>query len=560
MTECSGDKHLQRIATEMAKKLLVNFNKKFVQKEGNALYDHLNSDSSGDTTFGPNQLFALRMVSDPSTRDGILKNVLERLAYPWGVASLYQGDPNFHPFHHNEPYYVPDAAYHNGTVWAWLTGPLVSALTSVMEQDFAFENTMFLADEILDGKTAGTLPELFDAFPHEGNPKPDESGAFSQAWSLGEFVNSVYQDYLGVRVNAAQDSIILSPHLPSSIYEATFRLNGGKNNNYLVRYEFSSDMKEIEIEPTDSVSGAMFNVLMMLDKEKQIRAAFYLQGKKKVRLAFLPDTVIAAEDGKPLSVDESKTVIPHDVSLDSLHFQTPQISLGWNFGKQAEFLILQSSEVKRADSEAKVFVSADDSIGDDKGPSGKYSYPLNQNFRPGILDIKHADVSYDSDDVYFHLKFRNLVNPMWHPEYGFQLTFAAIAIGDGKGGQRSVGRNSNDTLPEKRGFQKIIYVGGGVEVFDKSGRKLAAYVPSPSDTANPLGDIETSEINFSLPISLVGKPDDNWKITVLVGAQDDHGGGGVGEFRTVGQKATEWQGGGKDNGSMPNIYDELLLR
>lgn len=560
LSEFTSDENLQRLATEMAKRLLVNFNEKFVQKGGNALYDHLNADGSGDTTIRPNQLFALWMVTDPSTRNRILRNVVEKLAYPWGVASLYQGDPNFHPFHHDEPYYVPDAAYHNGTVWTWLTGPLVSALTSAMEQDFAFESTMFLAGEMLDDKTAGTLPELFDAFPHEDNQMPDESGAFSQAWSLGEFINSIYQDYLGVRINVAQDSIILSPRLPSSIHDATFKLNGGDNNNYLVRYEFNNDAKEIEIDPIDSVSGTMFNVFVMLDKEKQIRAAFYLQGKNKVLLEFLPDTVIAEKDGEPFSVDELKAMIPHDVSLDSLHFQTPQISLNWNFSKQADFLILQSNDIKRTGSGAKVFVSADDSVGDDKGPTGKYSYPLNQNFRPGILDIKHADVRYDSNEVYFHLKFQNLVNPMWHPEYGFQLTFAAIAIGDGKGGQRAVGRNSNDVLPEERGFQKIIYVGGGVEVFDKSGKKLAAYVPSPSDTANPLGNIENSEIRFSLPISLVGKPNDYWKITIMVGAQDDHGGGGVGEFRTVGQIATEWQGGGKENGSMPNIYDELLLR
>jgi glycogen debranching enzyme len=560
LAEFTSDKYLQRLTTEMAKRLLVNFNEKFVEKDGNALYDHLNADSSSDTTFRPNQLFALCMVTNPSTRNRILGNVVEKLAYPWGVASLYQGDPNFHPFHHDEPYYVPDAAYHNGTVWTWLTGPLVSALTSAMEQNFAFESTMFLAGEMLDGKTAGTLPELFDAFPHEGNQKPDESGAFSQAWSLGEFINSIYQDYLGVRINAAQDSIILSPRPPSRIRDVTFRLNCGRNDNYLVRYKFNNDAKTIEIDPTDSVSGTIFNVFVMLDKEKQIRAAFSLHGNNKILLEFLLDTVIAKKDGEPFRADELKAVIPHDAALDSLHFQTPQINLNWNFGKQADFLILQSSDVKRTDSGAKVFVSADDSVGDDKGPSGKYSYPLNQSFRAGILDIKHADVSYDSNEVYFHLKFQNLVNPMWHPEYGFQLTFAAIAIGDGKGGQRAVGRNSNDVLPEEREFQRIIYVGGGVEVFDNRGKKLAAYVPSPSDTANPLGNVENSEVRFSLPISLVGKPDDNWKITILVGAQDDHGGGGVGEFRTVGQKATEWQGGGKENGSMPNIYDELLLR
>jgi predicted glycogen debranching enzyme len=555
-----GDEDLEGATAEMAKRLVKNFNDEFVENDGGALFDHLKADSSGDTTFRPNQLFALWMITDPSTRAAILKNVVEKLAYPWGVASLYQGDPNFHPFHHDEPYYVPDAAYHNGTVWLWLTGPLVSSLTSAAEQDFAFKSTMFLADEILGGKTVGTLPELFDAFPREGRERPDESGAFSQAWSLAEFINSVYQDYLGVQINLPQNSIVLSPRFPSSIHKVSFKLNGGSNNNFLVKYNFNDDRKQIEINPTDSLPGVNFSIFVMFDTQRQMRTAFYLQGRDKMVLNMFPDTVIAEKNGRPFPVDNLRAVIPHDTTLDSLHFQTPQISLGWDFTKEPDFLILHLNEIKKTDARATAFSSAEDPVGDDKGRNGKYSYPSNQSFQPGILDITHADISYDSGEVYFRLRFRKLVNPMWHPEYGFQLTFAAIAIGDGNGGERVVGRNSNDTLPEGRGFQKIIYVGGGLEVFDSSGKKLAVYVPSPLDTANSLGDVKDAEINFSLPVTLIGKPDPDWKITILVGAQDDHGGGGVGEFRAVGENTTEWQGGGKTSESMPNIYDELILR
>jgi len=106
----------------------------------------------------------------------------------------------------------------------------------------------------------------------------------------------------------------------------------------------------------------------------------------------------------------------------------------------------------------------------------------------------------------------------------------------------------------------VIYVGGGIEVFDKDGRKIAAYVPTMKDTANTLGSVESREITFSLPVDIVGRPNNDWRISIVVGAQDDHGGGGVGEFRTVAGKATEWQGGGKDSPNMPNVYETLFLK
>jgi len=49
------------------------------------------------------------------------------------------------------------------------------------------------------------------------------------------------------------------------------------------------------------------------------------------------------------------------------------------------------------------------------------------------------------------------------------------------------------------------------------------------------------------------------KISVLIGAQDDHGGGGVGEFRSVEKDAGEWTGGGKKNSKDHNVYDFLFI-
>jgi len=158
------------------------------------------------------------------------------------------------------------------------------------------------------------------------------------------------------------------------------------------------------------------------------------------------------------------------------------------------------------------------------------------------------------------LRFRDLVQPGWHPEYGFQLTYVAIAI-DQEGipgsGVRDIGMNANYRLPEDFGYERIIYVGGGLRVDDAQGNVLAEYVPT--EKGHPLGDTQTKTISFAVPIEILGRPSERWRFAVLVGAQDDHGGAGLGEFRNVARVATEWNGGGgvKETGNC-NVYDFLL--
>jgi hypothetical protein len=52
-------------------------------------------------------------------------------------------------------------------------------------------------------------------------------------------------------------------------------------------------------------------------------------------------------------------------------------------------------------------------------------------------------------------------------------------------------------------------------------------------------------------------PGNHWRFTILAGGQDDHGGAGIGEFRTVNTERGEWNGGGKRRSGDSNIYDIL---
>ena len=189
---------------------------------------------------------------------------------------------------------------------------------------------------------------------------------------------------------------------------------------------------------------------------------------------------------------------------------------------------------------------------DDTGSCG-YTYPLDQHFRPGVLDILTFRVSMDDNSYYFNLGFRDLVNPGWHPEYGFQLTFVAIVLGDDSSDLRDIGANARyGSVPASR----VIYVGGGLRVENEAGQTLAQFTPRFASDA--LGDTSSAEISFSLPKKYFPARSSAWSWLVLVGAQDDHGGAGMGEFRTVKAVAEQWAGGGnKCNG--PNIYDILRV-
>jgi carbohydrate-binding DOMON domain-containing protein len=163
--------------------------------------------------------------------------------------------------------------------------------------------------------------------------------------------------------------------------------------------------------------------------------------------------------------------------------------------------------------------------------------------------------------VYFTLTFANLSNPGWHPEYGFQLTYVAIAIDkDGKpnSGETNVGMNSNYVLEPSFAFEDIIYVGGGIRLMDSGKKILGEYLPTAGDEKNPIGNVTTKTIEFSLPQKMLGAPSNNWRYVVLVGCQDDHGGAGVGEFRSVEATPGEWIGGGKKHPSDPNVYDVIV--
>jgi predicted glycogen debranching enzyme len=165
-----------------------SFNRRFWNNEANYLYDVIDGEQGNDAAFRPNQLFAISLdypVLDPERWSAVLEQVTSRLLTPFGLRSLAPGHPDYKPTYYGD-LRSRDAAYHQGTVWAWLIAPYIDAWLRVYpekpEKAHGFLGG-FVAH--LSEACVGSISEIFDAeapyFPR---------GCIAQAWSVAEVLRS----------------------------------------------------------------------------------------------------------------------------------------------------------------------------------------------------------------------------------------------------------------------------------------------------------------------------------------------------------------------------------
>ncbi|MCB0558131.1 MAG: hypothetical protein H6573_08030 [Lewinellaceae bacterium] len=203
----------------VAKKLRNNFIKDFLVEGQAILADRLRVDGTPDFTLRPNQLFALDFIKNDSLRFAITRQVWEGLVYPWGVASLNQEHPEFHPFHENPDYYHKDAAYHNGAVWLWNNGIAMQRLLEAGQADMAYALFDNMSRMTLEMGAVGSLSENTDALPRPGADWPKLSGTFLQAWSNAEYLRVWYEYFMGIQPLATDQALRLHPIIPNAVLD-----------------------------------------------------------------------------------------------------------------------------------------------------------------------------------------------------------------------------------------------------------------------------------------------------------------------------------------------------
>ena len=167
-----------------ADKLRDSFNRRFWHAAGGYLYDVVDGEDGDDAAFRPNQIFAIALehpILDREYWEAVVGAVHAKLVTPVGLRSLAPGEPEYKPRYFGDVR-ARDAAYHQGTVWAWLIGPFIDAWLKVYPNDRA------MARHFLDGfephlaaAGIGTISEVFDA-----EPPFTPRGCIAQAWSVAE--------------------------------------------------------------------------------------------------------------------------------------------------------------------------------------------------------------------------------------------------------------------------------------------------------------------------------------------------------------------------------------
>lgn len=547
-----------------------NFRTYFINPAGSAIYDHLHASGIPSAEIRPNQLFTIDMPIPEDVRQHMVKTVLQDLVYEHGTATLAQTDTNFHPYHEHPPYYVKDAAYHNGTVWTWLNGPMIYAATRYDLQDLVFPVTKNSAHQILDRGCVGALSELLDVFPphtdHSGtvpHPEPKLSGTYSQAWSLSEFVRSLYQDYIGISVDEPSKHIRLNPKLPHELTSFDALQQVGKGS-VRVSFAMRNDSVTVTIHPRGLETAFGVAYLFVYANGDAVNAPVELLPHSDLIIIHTRSTVTVLHGKKTIFHESDTPNIFMKNFSDKKYFAgvalaSQDLQRTFRVLRGPSHPLLTRAQVRAEPSGASILFSVKDPIGDDRGEHSTATYPLSAHFKKGILDLSSAQFSYDAQNLYCTLSFADLYDPGWHPEYGFQLTLAAIAINTGAGTQREIGFNSHARLDSTRAFDRLIVVGGGIRVLDAHQTVLCEYLPRSEDAVNPIGNVKAKTIEFAIPLEYLGTPKKEWKITLFVGAQDDHGGAGIGEFRTIDTRASEWQGGGRSRPDESNVYDVLLI-
>jgi glycogen debranching enzyme len=190
------EKSIAENYAEMAAKARASFNLKFWNAEKSCLFDVVGA--SADAALRPNQIIAAALdftMLDKAKSKQVVDAVQRELLTPCGLRTLARTEPGYRGV------YVGgrrsrDQAYHNGTVWAWLLGPYVTAFRKVKSNsEYELKNCLmpFFTQQIIQAGL-GTISEIFD-----GDPPHTARGCIAQAWSIAEPLRAYVEDVLQVR-------------------------------------------------------------------------------------------------------------------------------------------------------------------------------------------------------------------------------------------------------------------------------------------------------------------------------------------------------------------------
>jgi predicted glycogen debranching enzyme len=178
----------------MAERARSSFNASFWNEEALCLYDVVDEDRR-DASVRPNQIFAVSLqhsMLEAEKARQVVETVERELLTPYGLRSLAPGDSQYRARYEGDAL-SRDGSYHQGTVWAWLMGPFITAYLKVHDRSEESRaraaRWLMKFEEHLSKAGLGQVSEIFDA-----EPPHTPRGCIAQAWSVAELLRAAVED------------------------------------------------------------------------------------------------------------------------------------------------------------------------------------------------------------------------------------------------------------------------------------------------------------------------------------------------------------------------------
>jgi predicted glycogen debranching enzyme len=192
-----GSARRARELNDLADSVLQAFNRQFWNEQLDCLYDVVD-ENGADASVRPNQIFAVSLpypVLWAERHSAVIDVVVSELLTPFGVRTLSPHDPAYQG-QYGGNVVQRDHAYHQGSAYPWLLGPLVTAVVKTQGRTPA---ALSLGREMLSGALKyingpgmGLICELFDgSAPHR------PGGALASAPAAAELARAWSEDILG---------------------------------------------------------------------------------------------------------------------------------------------------------------------------------------------------------------------------------------------------------------------------------------------------------------------------------------------------------------------------
>jgi len=197
----------------------------------------------------------------------------------------------------------------------------------------------------------------------------------------------------------------------------------------------------------------------------------------------------------------------------------------------------------------------EDSLGDDKGPNGTYSYPKDPTFNKQ-MDIKEVELIQIGTMLRMIVTMEN-VTDIWNPANGFDhVTFQIYFDDPDKKGAVEL-PFQNATMPNSLDWDYEVYATGwGISLFSSENSSANKYgdpiTPAPTTQVNK----QENKITFMIPLSTLDTSDlSGW--TIYITTYDYDGIEGV--LRPLSPNGGPWSFGG-GNPTDPKIMDDVLIK